>query len=64
MKFKGLNRPLVSWLFWLLTVILFVASMFWSISKEPDVGVRSLCFNVLALAGFFLTSKLYEQRDL
>ena len=48
----------------MLTVILFVVSLFWSIWKQQGVGVVPLCFSVLALAGSFLTSKFYEQRDL
>ena len=60
---EELNRPLVSWLFWLLTLILFVAGVFWSIYKQQGVGVGPLCFSVLVLAASFLTSKFYEQRD-
>lgn len=60
---EGLNKPLVSWLFWLLTLIVFVVSVFWSVWKQQGVGVGPLCLSVLALAVSFLTSKFYEQRD-
>ena len=60
---EGLNKPLVSWIFWLLTLILFVTGVSWSIWKQHGVGVVQFCFAVFALAASFLTSKYYEQRD-
>jgi hypothetical protein len=60
---EGLNKPLVSWLLWVTTLVVFGLSVFWSIWKQNGVGVGPLALGILTLSGMFLTSKFYEQLD-
>ncbi len=60
---EGINKALVSKIFWLTVLAVFVVSTFWTIWKQKGVSMGPLALSILALVGSFLTSKFYEQID-
>ena len=60
---EGLNKSLVSWLFWIVTTAVFVAGIIWSIWKQKGVAVAPLAMGVLGFFVPFLTSEFYKQME-
>ena len=60
---EGLNKSLVSWLFWIVTTAIFVPGITWSIWKQKGVAVAPLAMGVLGIFVSFLTSEFYKQLE-
>ena len=61
---EGLNKSLVSWLFWMVTSAVFVAGIAWSILKQKGVSVAPLSVGILGVFVSFITSEYYKQSDI
>ena len=60
---EGLNKALVSIIFWLIALVVFVPGAIWAVLRDRGLGASQLALTILALVGSFLTSKFYEQVD-
>ena len=57
---EGLNRRVAARILWLSVFAVFAAGTMWSVWKQNGQSVGSFALAALALAGSFITSKLYE----
>jgi hypothetical protein len=60
---EGLNKTVAARILWIVVLVVFTLGTGWSIWKQQGVSVAALTLGVLALAGSFITSKIFEQLD-
>ncbi|MCJ1248098.1 hypothetical protein MMC30_005313 [Trapelia coarctata] len=60
---EGPNRALMAWILFLVTAAIFIASAVVAVVTKQYMSFGSFLFSILALAGSFMTSKYFEQKE-